>query len=101
MGLSETGDRVAVTALDPATVGGWRTGRLSYTAAPLAAVAADLGRSIGVPVRAAPEVAARPFTGVIMLDPDRDLLFRRVAALLGVRAVRTADGWTLIPGEPR
>lgn len=95
------GDRVAVAAIDPATVGGWTDGRLSYNATPILAVAADLSRNVGVPVRVDRTIAARPFTGVIVLDPDRELLFGRVAALLGVRAVRAGDGWTLTQGEIR
>lgn len=95
------GGRVLVGAVDPATVAGWKIGRLSYTATSLAGVAADLSRNTGVPVVATPAVARRSFTGVIMLDPDREVLFGRVAALMGVRAVRAGDGWTLTEGDSR
>jgi transmembrane sensor len=95
------GDRVAVAQIDPTTVAGWRAGRLSYSAAPIATVAADLSRNVGVPVAVDRSIASRPFTGVIILDPDRELLFGRVAALLGVRATRAGPGWTLTEGDTR
>jgi transmembrane sensor len=95
------GDRVAVAQVDADTIAGWKAGRLSYSATPIATVAADLSRNVGVPVAVDRSIAGRPFTGVIVLDRDRELLFGRVAALLGVRAVRAGDGWTLTEGDTR
>ena len=76
-------------------IGGWREGRLTYSSAPIARVAADLSRSLGVTVEAAPEVAARPFSGLIVVDADAERLMPRVAALLGVEARRAGIGWRL------
>lgn len=97
----EGGARVRVGQVETATVGGWARGRLSYAGAPLARVAADLSRATGLRVTVAPAIADRPFTGLIMLDPDRELLFERLSALLGVRAVRSDGGWTLTEGDLR
>lgn len=94
------GDRLLLAQVDPATVGGWRMGRLSYSGASLTRVAADLRRNLGVPVRVDPALSARRFTGLVQLDGDQELLFGRLSALLGVRAVRTGNGWTLTAGEP-
>ena len=99
--LSEQGsDRVLLAQADPRTVGGWRTGRLSYSGAPLTRVAADLRRNLGVTVRVDPALSARRFTGLVQLDGGQELLFERLSALLEVQAVRTGNGWTLTAGDP-
>lgn len=84
-----------VTDASPASVASWRSGRLIYNGAPLAAIAADLSRNLGVKVSVDPGVAAIPFNGVILLDADPDRVLRRVATLLGVEARRGKDGWLL------
>ena len=79
------------------SITGWRDGRLAYHATTIGAVAADLSRNLGVPVTAAPEVANRPFTGVIGLD-DRGETIQRAAQLMGVSARPSDGGWTLTAG---
>jgi transmembrane sensor len=95
------GDQVVLAQVDPATVGGWRDRRLSYSGAPLSRVAADLGRSLGVRVAVDPALEGRRFTGLVQLDGRPELVFERLSALLGVRAVRSGGGWTLTSGDPR
>jgi transmembrane sensor len=99
MTLRVTGGTSAeVVRGEAADIAAWRDGRLVYRAAPIAHVAADLSRTTGVPVEAAPQVAARPFTGVINIDPGSETI-QRAAALLGVGAARRGDGlWILTPG---
>ena len=80
---------------DPAEVGGWTQSRLIYSSAPLARIAADLSRNLGVRIEASANVADKRFTGVIVLAGDRERLVRRVAALLGVKVRRSGDGWLL------
>ena len=96
--------RPVVMRGEPAAIGGWRAGRLSYRSAPVEQVAADLSRNLGVSVQASPAVARQSFTGVIMLDPDRldsdrGTAVRRAASLLGVSAGRSGDGWILTVGS--
>lgn len=98
--LSDEGDRVLLAQVDVATVGSWRDKRLSYSSAPLSRVAADLRRNLGVPVRVDPAIADRRFTGLVQLDGGQEVLFGRLSALLGVRAVRRGEGWTLTSGVP-
>lgn len=93
-------ERVVLAQVDVQAVGSWRGGRLSYSEAPLTRVAADLRRNLGVPVRVDPSLSGRRFTGLVQLDAQQELLFQRLSALLGVRAVRTGDGWTLTAGDP-
>ncbi len=80
---------------EPGSVAGWRSGRLSYQAAPLSEIAVDLTRSLGTSVSVSPELGARRFSGVIRIDGDQKLLFRRLESLLGVRARHTITGWHL------
>lgn len=95
------GDQIVLAQVDPATVGGWRDRRLSYTGASLTRVASDLRRNLGVPVQVDPALEGRRFTGLVQLDGRPELVFERLSALLGVRAVRSSGGWTLTSGDPR
>ena len=82
--------------VDPASVGAWRAGRLSYTAMPLALVAADLERAIGEKVSLAGDLRTQPFTGTITLDSNRARLFEDLAILLDARATHSSSGWRLV-----
>jgi transmembrane sensor len=74
--------RVATAATSD--IGSWREDRLSYRQAPLSIVAADLARGLGLPIDAAPDVAAQPFTGVIAYGGDRAQFLSRIGPLLDV-----------------
>jgi transmembrane sensor len=96
MAIRTEGARASVSRREAEAVGAWRSGRLSYDGASFVTIADDLSRNIGIPVRVDPAVAKRRFSGVILLDRDRNLLLRRVAALLEVDARRSGDdGWIL------
>jgi transmembrane sensor len=95
--LQVSRDRPApvLSKADPASVAGWRQGRLSYQAAPLSTIAVDLTRSLGTSVSISADISGRRFTGVIQIDRDQKRFFRRLESLLGVRARHTAKGWQL------
>lgn len=93
--LSADGETVTVSPIEATNVASWRSGRLIYKRAPLGRVAADLSRNLGMPVRIAPDIADRPFSGVIMLGGDRAALLPRVGAMLDVTISRESDGWRL------
>ena len=84
-----------ISTTDPQTVAGWRRGQLSYQDSPLSEVAIDLSRAIGEEVTVASDLQEHRFTGVIQVEKDRKLLFRRLEGLLSVRAKHTASGWQL------
>lgn len=87
---------VTVSTIAPAAVGAWRQGRLEYDGAPLAQVAADLGRVLGLRFTVAPAIAARPFRGTLRLDglaADP----ARLAPLLNVRIRPVGDVWEIVP----
>ncbi|MDR6126449.1 transmembrane sensor [Sphingomonas sp. SORGH_AS802] len=90
-------DRGAVRRVDRTTVGGWRTGQLSYGDVALAEVAGDLSRAIGQPVRLAPDDGMRRFSGTFKVDADAATSVQRFAAISGMRATRDAGGWRLSP----
>ncbi|WP_336964400.1 FecR family protein [Sphingobium aquiterrae] len=90
---------VQLAAVAPDAVGSWRTGRLTYNNAPMDEIAADIARSLGVPVRAAPGVATMHFTGTILIDRDAGHFFARAAPLLGVSARRRDGAWMLEPQD--
>ena len=93
-GTVETGQVV------PATVGGWREGQLSYGSASLAEVARDVSRASGIKVSVDPAIASHRFSGVIIVNGDRELVRRRLAALLDVKVELAPDGWVLAPKGP-
>ncbi len=78
-----------------ADVAAWRSRRLVYDQAPLELVAADLARATGVPVRLAPELAGRRFSGGLHLDSPPEAVIARAAGLIGARAQRDDTGWRL------
>ncbi len=85
----------ALSRAEPGSVAGWRSGRLSYQAAPISEIAIDLTRSLGTPVSVSRDVGVRRFSGIIRIERDQKLLFRRLESLLGVRAHFSAKGWHL------
>ena len=89
------GEPLRVAEVEKEGIGAWRENRLVYTEAPLSRVAADLSRNLGVPVTVESSVAARPFSGVIMLDGEKGAVLRRASALLGLAARREGEGWIL------
>lgn len=88
-------DHGVVQRVAPATVGGWRTGRLDYRNAALGDVAQDLARAIGEPVAVAGDDAERRFSGTILVDPDDAVTMRRFAAITGTQARRDTGGWRI------
>jgi transmembrane sensor len=82
--------------IDPASVASWRKGRLVYRNMPIAGVADDLSRNLGISVSVSPEIAARPFSGVILLDGSPASIRTRLGALLDVSVANSNDeSWRL------
>jgi transmembrane sensor len=88
-----------VGSSDRAAIGTWREGRLTYSAAPVARIAADLSRNLGVPVQAKGAAGRQTFSGVILLDGSAREVLQRSAALLGCRLTGSDAGWTLTTGS--
>jgi transmembrane sensor len=84
-----------LTQTDPANVGGWREGRLAYRDASLGRIAADLSRLIGEPVSVAKGLGDRRFSGLVLIDKDRNGSMQQLGSLLGVKAKHGPSGWVL------
>jgi transmembrane sensor len=87
--------KVVLTQADPANVGGWRKGRLAYRNASLGRIAADLSRLIGEPVSVGKNLKDRRFSGLVLIDKDRNGSMHRLGSLLGVKARHGPGGWVL------
>lgn len=83
-----------VRAVPGDQIGAWRSGRLSYDGAPLALVAADLSRYAGVKVVVADAVAARQFSGTLVIG-DGQAALRDLSRLMGLRLDRRDGGYRL------
>ena len=98
------GDRVIASpsglergSVSPEAVAAWREGRLSWTNESLPVVAQDLERALGRPIRLAPSLLQRRFSGSLLArasDPD---VKDRLSRLLGVEIVEDGEGWRLEP----
>ncbi len=89
-------NRVTVSTITIEQVGSWRTGRLSFAGETLGEVAQALNRNLGINIVVSPDVAARPFSGVIQLNNDDQQNIEPIAAVLGVQAKKQGKGWILI-----
>ncbi len=99
MVLRRQGDDPAqLGRMEPDAITGWREGRLVYASAPVAEVAADLSRNLGVPVAASPRAALRSFTGTIRTEGEPAEVLRRAGSVMGVGLHRSGDGWMLDVG---
>ncbi|RVT95059.1 DUF4880 domain-containing protein [Sphingomonas crocodyli] len=87
------GDRATVGSVVPGDVAAWRDGRLISDGQTMAEVAAQLSRFTGERVSAAPDVAGRPFRGVLSLGASEDIA--ALGPILGVAVHRTPKGWEL------
>ena len=92
-GLVAREGRLTRRSVPAAEVDAWREGRLVYEDERYAVVIEDLARVIGHPVRLAPELAERRFTGSIGVQGSRDALRPRLEALLGVSIRSEGDAW--------
>ena len=93
--LANASGTAEVRHVDPASIGGWRRGRLTYTQAPMKDVADDLARATGSPFTVDPGVVRRRFTGTIALDGRRGTLARRVSAVTGLAVRPDGAGWRI------
>lgn len=83
--------------VDVEAVDGWREGRLSWNNERLDVVAEDLSRALNRPVRLAPGLADRRFSGSLTTTASPRDQKARLELLLGVTVVEDAQGWRLEP----
>ena len=90
------GGTATINSLAAGNIGEWRTGRLSFEAAPLTLVAVDLSRYAGVKVTVADNLGDRHFTGTLVIR-DREAALRDLAQLMDLELGRRGDVYRLEP----
>jgi transmembrane sensor len=88
---NEASQLVEVSAVDPATVGGWRSGHFVYRDAPVWRVAEDMARATGKSIRVDPGVANRAFTGAIAVPANRTTFSERLGQILDVTVAQQGN----------
>jgi transmembrane sensor len=86
------GGRFRLADVDSAAVGEWRKGRISFEAANLAEIAAELTRATGTRFAStdtATRLSGSIAVGAVRADP------KALEPLLAVRVTRAADGWVI------
>lgn len=93
--LASDAQGLRLSKIAPVAVASWRHGQLVYDDAPIAQIAEDTARALGIMVTCTPQAGARRFTGTIRLDRDPARFFAGAAPLLGLSAQRQGTGWLL------
>lgn len=83
---------------DPAMVGSWRDGMLSFESQRLGDVAARVERLYGVHITLEGGLSDRPFTGMVRFTGAADRDIPHLAALIGVTWRRDGDRWIFSDG---
>lgn len=96
-GVVATAQGMSRRRLQVEQVSSWRNARLAYDAEPLAIVAEDLSRALGISISVDPSLAQRPFSGSIATSFPRTELRGRLERLLDVSIVEHDAGWRLQP----
>ncbi|MEO8547220.1 MAG: FecR domain-containing protein [Sphingomicrobium sp.] len=89
-----TGD-AAVGRKRPSAIASWRAGQLVYEGVPVAEVAKDLGRNLGVTVSVAPGRALQPFTGSVHIAGHAREVVPQFASTIGARARQSGGDWLI------
>lgn len=76
-------------------VGGWRTGDMEFTAAPLTEVAEAIHRKTGAEIQVSAPLSATPFTGNVHVTGDMERDVRHLAQLVGAEISRDGGKWVL------
>lgn len=85
--LVSAGDAPRLSPVAADDVGSWRSGRLSYSNAPLSLVAADVSRYANEPVIIDPSLENAHFSGSLVIG-DGSRLLDDLATIIGARVVR-------------
>lgn len=93
--VAEGGAALVPGRVAPDAVGGWRDGRLVFTGQPLGTAFAAIERRYGTRVTLPPSLSARPFTGMVTLSGAADRDIPHLATLVGARAQRDGQNWSL------
>ena len=88
---------VAVSRVDPARVGGWRTGDVAFSGEPFGRIANVLRRHDGADVTIEPVLSQRPFTGMVHLTGKVAQDVPHLAELVGADWHHDGERWFISP----
>ncbi|WP_242137059.1 FecR domain-containing protein [Sphingomonas sp. TREG-RG-20F-R18-01] len=88
---------VAMSRIDPARVGGWRNGDITFAGEPFGRLANALRRLDGVDVTIEPVLSQRPFTGMVHLTGKAAQDVPHLAALIGADWQHDGKRWVISP----
>ncbi|MXP30020.1 DUF4880 domain-containing protein [Porphyrobacter algicida] len=88
--------RAIETKVVPATVGEWRTGRLSYDDTPLPVVVSDLARFGQLRINVSPALAQRRFSGTLSIQDGKSAV-KDLARIMAIRIVARGNVYHLEP----
>jgi transmembrane sensor len=97
--FGDDGD-ATVAPVAPDDIGSWRSGRLSYSDAPLPLVAADIARYSGKPVIVDPSLEKSHFSGILVIGDGTGLL-ADLANVMAFRISAEQDGYRLSAAPSR
>lgn len=89
--LTADGAGSSLSPIAPGDVGSWRSGRLVYADAPIALVAADIGRYSGQRIIVDPTLKDRRFSGVLTIG-DGSRLLVNLASFMAIATRAEGDG---------
>jgi transmembrane sensor len=93
-----THELATVAPVSPRDVGEWQEGRLTYDAAPLSLVAADLARYAAVTVTVPPPLASRRFSGTLSIQ-NGETAVRDLAQLMGLALSHSGSAYRFSDGD--
>lgn len=97
---NETNGAVTLAKMSPALVGGWRSGRLSFSGQSLGDVAITLNRLYGTKLILGTDLSTRPFAGMVRFTGDAERDVPHLASLIGANWRRDGERWILSDGAP-
>ena len=95
LNVRERSGQIVRSKVTLASVGGWRSGMLSFSGQPLGEVAATLNRLYATNLTLEDDLSARPFTGMVRFEGKADRDVPHLAALIGANWRRDGEGWIL------
>jgi len=93
--LDKTKAKAEVREANVNDMGAWRTGRLTFSDAPLSLVAVDLKRYTGLEVTVADELQGHRFSGTLAVNDGQKAL-ADLAQIMGLAIHRHGDGYRLV-----
>ena len=101
LSVREDRQEVRVARIDTSMVGGWRTGRFSFSNAPVSQVVSTVRRLYGTNLVVNDGLSSRPVTGIISLSGEASRDVPHIAAMIGARWRVDGERWILSPVEEK